>query len=937
MPRTKPLANARHAHKLKSVRAPFPPEIAAVLVRGGHVLTANLRASRALRRAYAADARERELQSWPVPRIDDWKSWLANLYHAFSLESKAPLPTPLTALQEELLWQRAQREEAQRVVSPQRLAQLASSGYALLCSYNAQASRNAPWAADAHEDAAHFLHWASAFERECARLNVTSAAQIEELLRPHAAQLPLPRELLLAGFDRTTPAQALLLQAFSEAGVTFSHFAAAAPAVERQFVCAQDERNEIEACALWIRTQLAEDPGKRIGVLVPQLAGRRAAIDRTFRRVLLPQSSQAPANGPLPYEFSLGVPLASVPNIAAALSLLAWLAGPLAGAELSSLLRSGFLAADEREAHLLPQSDVRLRRLGWLQAEMPLAALLRNAEREPGLLPEAVRLRLESAHAWVRLHATETRSYGHWAEAARAALTGLGWPGSVTPSSVAYQAQERWDRLLDEMAQLDFVAASVSWRNFVADLRSAAAGTLFAAESQDAPVQVVGIAEASGQNFDAIRVLGMTEENWPLRGRVHPLLAPWVQRDHAMPHATPELDRQLAAEQLRRVASAAPVLVWSYPRQCAGLEQRPSPMLRTVLSETALSDTAATAAELLLPPPRSAVLRTADPLQGAPWPTDRIAGGSEVLKQQAACGFQSFARRRLRASPLEEEAWGLDPGDRATLLHRALEHLWAIEPVPPGSHKMHTSADLQLAIENDSLMANVRAAVTESLRASVRRAAGDPWSNHFLELETRRLTTRLLFWLEQEAERAPFRVVALEKKIDSAHIGELRLRLRLDRADAVAGERMLLLDYKTADQVRVNQWEGERPDEPQLPIYALYGGMEDVAGVAFAQIRAGQGKTGLHALAEAPAEQLGEQFATPEGKPPRHLLTAEMRAGWDFALRALAASFVQGEAPVNPKHGAQTCRLCGMFALCRIRSQRNGGELLAAGEENSDG
>jgi ATP-dependent helicase/nuclease subunit B len=929
---------------LGSVNSPLDPEIAALLARDGRVITANMRAARALRRAYAEDARARGLESWPAPRISDWASWTTALYDALSIESEQPLPVPLTPLQEELLWRRVQREDAARVVSPARLAGLALDAYALLGSYNAHTSRKAPWAAEASEDAERFLQWADAFERDCVRLHVTSRSNLETLLRTHAEILStipgIESEWLLVGFDRLTPSQAALLAVFASTGTVWSHARPAPVAVEAQLLCAPDEHSEIDACAQWVRQQLTQYPGLRIGILTPQLSGKRAAIERGFRRTQgLLRPSASDTTPPL-YEFSLGDPLATVPTIEAALLMLAWPARPLVGSEVSSLLVSGFLASDPREAALLAQADVELRRRGWLRNELSLQALLQNASRDPSLLPLSVRNRLQNAYAWTQRETDARRTYTEWAERVPELLAVFGWPGITERGSVPFQAEQRWQSLVDETASLGFAGERIRWTAYLADLRSAASATLFAAESTDAPVQIIGISEASGQNFDAIWVLGMTEDNWPMRGRPHPLLPPWLQREHAMPHASPQTDLDLAEQQLRRVHASAPRITWSYPQQAAGTGQRPSPTLALVTNGLQAMPTAERGA-----PPVPVTVRVADSLHGSPWPVERTAGGSEVLKHQAACGFQSFARSRLRAAPLDAEAWGLNAAERGKLLHRALEQLWSTEPAMPGSHRLHTLDDLQRAMDDGTLEDTVRVAVTSALSPLLRRSAEDRdddlWMKSFLALETERLCTRLQFWLEQEADRAPFRVVALEQTLDAAHIGELRLRLRLDRADAVAGNRLLLIDYKTGQDVSVNQWQGDCPDEPQLPIYALYGDLvrslhfepdaepQEVGGVAFAQIRAGEKKSKLHALAEDPEAQLGMRFRTPEGKPLRHLLSEEIRSAWHVSLQSLASAFLQGEATVHPKDGVTTCARCGMFALCRIRSQRNGEALLA--------
>ena len=90
--------------------------------------------------------------------------------------------------------------------------------------------------------------------------------------------------------------------------------------------------------------------------------------------------------------------------------------------------------------------------------------------------------------------------------------------------------------------------------------------------------------------------------------------------------------------------------------------------------------------------------------------------------------------------------------------------------------------------------------------------------------------------LTHEMERVPFTVEEHEKDF-LAQINGLQLNLRVDRIDRVDGGR-LILDYKTG-KVSPAMWDGERPDEPQLPLYGIHGPVDDLRGVLFAQVRAG--------------------------------------------------------------------------------------------------
>jgi RecB family exonuclease len=138
--------------------------------------------------------------------------------------------------------------------------------------------------------------------------------------------------------------------------------------------------------------------------------------------------------------------------------------------------------------------------------------------------------------------------------------------------------------------------------------------------------------------------------------------------------------------------------------------------------------------------------------------------------------------------------------------------------------------------------------------------------------------------------------------------------MRADRVDEVAGGREIVLDYKTG-QLKSKVWDGDRPDEPQLPLYCVTN-ERPVAGAAFAIIRTGELRfRGLS----------GADGSLP-GMVKMHMdrpLPFEAQLGeWRRALEDLATDFRNGRAEVDPKPGA--CDNCGLQALCRIREVQSG-------------
>lgn len=264
-----------------------------------------------------------------------------------------------------------------------------------------------------------------------------------------------------------------------------------------------------------------------------------------------------------------------------------------------------------------------------------------------------------------------------------------------------------------------------------------------------------------------------------------------------------------------------------------------------------------------------------------------IRGGTRVLADHAACPFRAFARHRLGAEGLDAPVEGPDAMVRGQLLHTLMAKLWS----EIGSSRS-LDQDLGPAIE--------RAAAAAVSQAGL--------EGRFAALERERLARLAREWLQVERRRGDFEVVAVEQKV-ALEIGGLSLSGRIDRMDRLADGSHLLVDYKTARQLSPRLWMGARPDEPQLPLYAV-AAQEDISAVAFAKLRHGE----MRYMGFARARD-----AVPGLK--RYESWDELFAGWRQELESLAAGFAAGDARVDPKRGLQTCRNCDLHPLCRVHER----------------
>jgi probable DNA repair protein len=919
---------------------PLPPDIAAAIEAGDTVITSSARAARYLRRLHGEAQRNLGRQAWKSADILDWESWLNRMWQA-RLRSGEERRLLLTSLQEQQVWVRVIRPsiENKRLISVLSVSELAQDAYERLCNYGALDGLRGEKSASV--DMESFRDWAQLFQELCSREGWLSHSRLALVLREVVLAGPMaqPERILLVGFDRITPAQQNLLDALRQRGrevevagdIDTANDAAndtandAAKTQPSLLVVAPDRREEITTCALWVRSQLtahaAQVGARRIAVVVPSVSRIRPELERIFRAVLAPGTvAIASAESPLTFEFSLGYPLAHVPMARAALLLLRWLRQPQLQDKVRWLVLSGFLCVDADELMAVAHFDARLRQQPVRQPELNLETfvkLLGEGWREATPL-RGLRGRLQDAQR--KISSTSARTFTGWTETVEKLLQAMHWPGAHPLESDDFQVQARWSQLLDTVSALGFDGRTVKYGAFLDVLEQQANLTIFSPESRDAPVQILGPLEAAGLSFDALWFLCAEEASWPAVARPHPFLSRRLQRKHEMPHGSSDIDWKLARQVTARLEKSAAQCVFSYAAQNLEGPCRPSTLVsagKKIVTAKELRNSIDAEQGFGTEHEAPLTLAEPEPATVVPWPADMVAGGSGVLQNQAACPFRAFASKRLGAREMEVADWGLDSSERGSALHQALDLIW---------NELKTLDRLLEARRQGALAAIIEKHLDEALRRYRDDGPGRNWSEAYLDAEKERMLSLVDEWLTYEQKRSDFTVEAREEK-RTILVGELQLNVRVDRIDAIEGGRVII-DYKTGS-ADIDSWEGSRPEQPQLPLYAGFGQVEGLTGVLFAQVRTNDTKF-LGRVENSKAVIANDKGLA---KTP---YSAETLAGWQEVLRALGQQFLRGDAQVDPKQYPETCKYCGLHGLCRIAesnrtqasddSEDNGGE-----------
>jgi ATP-dependent helicase/DNAse subunit B len=259
-----------------------------------------------------------------------------------------------------------------------------------------------------------------------------------------------------------------------------------------------------------------------------------------------------------------------------------------------------------------------------------------------------------------------------------------------------------------------------------------------------------------------------------------------------------------------------------------------------------------------------------------------------VLVDQAACPFRAFAKHRLRAYERDAPDIGISPLERGTVAHEALEYFW--RDIASRSELLaRTPQEIAAVIER-----SVRAALDSSLSRRYRNASLE----RSRAVEQSRLQDLLTAWIQVEKDRADFTVLEREQP-RPVEVGGLSLEIKADRVDRFADGTHAILDYKTSDRQGTKDWESDRPNAPQLMLYAIKS-PHAISAVQFAILVPGTTKL--------------------DGYQGQDL--ERLRPQWTSVVENLGASFVQGNAAVDPKDGAKSCEFCKLHSLCRIAEVR---------------
>lgn len=836
---------------------------------GALILTANNRLASKIRQAWGYWHQSCALR-WPAPKVyalEQWihEQWLRCCDVGFN---EATAGSGLSTAMELFLWEQVITEDHERPATawPANFARLASNSYANSQSHLIPDAR-------LQEEAPLLWRWISDFRQKLRQHGlITSAEKIKILQNAYGCGIlpPIPA-ITLCGFDTLTPLHRQLLEEISS-NLTVARAKPGQP--QPQQVALYDEQTELTAAADWAVARSLATPEARIGILVPELPKLRNKIARILQTRLQPgygEPEQA-RTGPS-FNLSAGIALAETPLIASALLLLTLNRAELPLADFCRILNAPFWSDPSPESRA--RAELLLRKQGRVSLRSSeFRYLVSKAEK---VIDTGMSQRLSQMDV-LRRALPATAGFSAWLALFQQQLATLGWPGKRTLDSEEYQQRQHWLDMLEQYQSLDQLNCKVNLSEALRQLQQLACNTVFQAETADSSIQVLGLLEGAGLNFDHLWVMSLDNRRWPQPTALNPLLPVGLQREFAMPRTDPERERQLAELRLTGLMRAGPEVILSYSQFDGEQQLQPTNLIAgvpTIEPDKLPRKTGRATHSVTL---EMVSCEFAPPLDTV---KEAIRGGTRILKNQAGCPFNAFAIHRLGAEQPREPSIGLNAGDRGSLIHECLRQLW-----------QHLRNQQQLLALSEPELASLIESTVNAVLKPWQKQRADLFGKAFTRIEQKRLTHLLSQWLSIEKQRPAFSVVALEKH-ESTQFSGLPLRMVIDRIDLLASGQKIIIDYKTG-KAETSQWLGDRPEDLQLPLYLLCSDTP-ASAVCFARINPSE----LLFTGFSETDGLLAGIAPPSGKRKEPESWQALVDQWQQAANTLVEEFKTGYAAVS--------------------------------------
>ena len=424
------------------------------------ILTANQRLAAQIQQAWGRSIHDKT-QVWKAPRVMSLEHWLSFCWNEL-VDQNHPLINgyaQIGCLQNLFYWEQAIAKQDESL--DPSFASMACDCFDLLQRWKIEINQ-----LDDQTSATYkFKQWAKTYQSLLDKHKLLTTASAWNLVGEGFNQQLLAPEskIYLYGFQSMSPLQQWVIE--TAATDVISIETSGDSAIVSKLEC-PDRSSELETAAKWAAQQLLKQPDQRIGLVVPDLNNRVLEVARVINEALASNNCSTAVN------ISAGVKLAETPVLQSALGLLELTEFQLPLAQWLAVLYSPYshfnhLPVQFRVDCELDIRDLKIHEIGldkFIQIIRAQQAKLDNPDSlQPQLQP------LYDIQQLTRQSSATEKSFSQWAEFFNQYLSVLGWPGIKQPNSLQYQQIQYWQKLLEQLTELDnlWIAAVLCMKFFI--------------------------------------------------------------------------------------------------------------------------------------------------------------------------------------------------------------------------------------------------------------------------------------------------------------------------------------------------------------------------------------------------------------------------------------------------------------------------------------
>ena len=871
-------------------------------------ITPNNSVGRLLLGQFAEQQAKGQRRAWESPKVLTFNAWIKQLWTQAPMTIDFRRPLLLNSVQELAVWQEIidASHWSEVLMQTASLARNAIQANRTLAEWRIPVARLKEFSTD---EAQALQAWVKEFDKRCLKQHWFPSYRLADqlLVLPETA-VTFPPEIEVFGVDELTPQQKSVLEYAGDRGSRVHYLEPSFRKGKAVRVALPEREREYDYAASWASECLQKQGDSRIAIALVDRTRQLDDIKRSLDRVFYPDSLYPSITETRKYDTGELPALASEPLIDIALRILSQSHHRVDLFEFSTICCSPYLSGSETEFFSRCQLDLKLRSIGELNPSLNyIAHRIYDRERESYRI-DCPRLH-EQLIEWRRCidALPGSQNASDWANDFAKILKAIGWPGKYQTDISKQKILNRWDDALSQLCVLDAVKKSMDQGDALSWLRRLVGEATTPAPRQTGSVHIISIDDAARLEFDRVWVCGLDDEQWPPSSRPNPLIPIALQREFQLPGASNSLVTTEARRTIDKVIKNTREVIFSHALRVedrvlgvsslvSGIEEMPASLF--------VGPTATIPQQMLHSAQQEFHHDPAVPMK-----SEEARGGTSILKNQAACPFRAFVTHRLVSEIPEEPEPGLDASERGTLVHALMEIVWS---------RLISHSGL-VSTEEAELEHIVIDAARTALERFTRRKP-ETLTPRFREIELERLVTMVMRWLHYEEGRQSFTVLhpEIERNIE---LGGLQMKIFIDRIDQNEIGEHIILDYKTG-KTSPSSWFGDRPDEPQLPLYAVSEQQRgnQVAAICFAQIRASE--MTFSGISREKDQLPGVTVWTKHRNAREFGSWEELLQSWQSTLEKLAQDFVAGIAPVDPK-SSSTCNFCELASVCRINELKH--------------